>query len=252
MGLYILKERLDFALKQLFSLLFLGLCALYGNFNNQSYLGLNGQDTKSEFSKILTPLIEHSNEKILQERAFVLEYIDDLWDSFFTIANLDFHLNFIQIIEKYKIKFILKKSAFEEKIDIIPLSLALAQAAIESAWGKSRFAREGNNIFGHWTWGENGIIPLKRSSGARHKLRIFNSLQESVDEYALNLNTHLAYKDFRQKRRKFHKNGENFTGLEAAKTMIKYSQTREIYVEKLENLITSNEFLDIDYIKMRK
>ncbi len=93
------------------------------------------------------------------------------------------------------------------------MPLALVQGAIESGWGKSRFVREANNIFGHWTWGEVGLIPLGREEGKTHKIRIFRTMQSSVDAYILNLNRHYAYKSFRKARLKKREEGKSINWL---------------------------------------
>jgi len=124
--------------------------------------------------------------------------------------------------------------------------LALAQGAVESAWGKSRFVREANNIFGHWTYSENGLIPNNREEGKTHRIRIFNSLQDSVNAYVLNLNRNKAYKKFRQKRYQARVEGKKFDGLMGAKTMINYSGIREKYIKILISIIKKERLLKYD------
>jgi len=130
-----------------------------------------------------------------------------------------------------------------QKIDIIPISLVLAQSAVESAWGESRFAREGNNLFGEWTWGEKGMIPEGREENAKHKLRIFDTLDDSIARYMLNLNRHRSYAEFRRLRAEYRKEGEPFTGLIAATTMTNYSQMREAYNRLIAKVIKGNGFM---------
>jgi len=130
-----------------------------------------------------------------------------------------------------------------EKIDLIPVSLVLAQSAVESAWGDSRFAKEGNNLFGEWTWGKKGLIPEGRDENATHKLRIFDNLDDSIARYMLNLNRHRSYKDFRVLRAQKRSLKENFTGLDAATKMTNYSQMREVYNKLLANVIKGNGFM---------
>ena len=91
------------------------------------------------------------------------------------------------------------------RMDIVPTSIALAQAAKESGWGTSRFALEGNAIFGQWTWNGKGIEPLERTDEQTHKILKFPILRASVKAYITNLNTHNGYKDFRNKRSKLRK-----------------------------------------------
>ena len=108
-----------------------------------------------------------------------------------------------QWLRQKLLEYKVKKGSMEEltsRIDIIPTSIALAQAAKESGWGTSRFALEGNAIFGQWTWSGNGIAPLDRESNKNHKILKFPILRASVKAYQNNLNTHKSYLKFREKR----------------------------------------------------
>ena len=149
----------------------------------------------------------------------------------------------IKISKKYRIKQMYNEHEYLEKIDLIPVSLVLAQSAVESAWGDSRFAREGNNLFGEWTWGKKGIIPEGRDANATHRLRIFDTLDDSIARYMLNLNRHYSYKEFRSLRAEKRSHGEPFTGLEAAETMGNYSQMREVYTRLISKVIKGNGFM---------
>lgn len=111
---------------------------------------------------------------------------------------------------------------------------------MESGWGKSRFAREANNLFGHWTYSGVGLIPQNRAIGKTHMIRIFSSLQKSVNSYMLNLNTNEAYTDFRNKRLEARNKGKNFTGIEATKTMVNYSELKYEYNRMLKEMIEQN------------
>ena len=126
----------------------------------------------------------------------------------------------------------------------IPPSLALAQAAIESGWGKSYFVKKANNIYGQWTYKGRGIIPRGREEGKKHKIKIFDSLQDSVRGYMHNLNTHNAYKDFRAMREKM---GDNFDGINAANTMISYSGIGQKYIDMLQNMIAREQWYKYDF-----
>lgn len=212
-----------------------------------SYYKIN--DTKAQrqaFGRIMRPMIEKANAQILQERTFIQSFFKRYLPQFFrNIPGADLR-QLSKIREKYRIQGLYDHQAYERRVDVIPVSLALAQAAIESGWGKSRFVRLANNIFGHWTWGNVGIIPENREEGKTHRIRIFKSLQDSVDGYVLNLNRHYAYRLFRQAREEARRNGEHFSGLEAAKTMLYYSELREKYVAMLEKVINENNFLLYD------
>lgn len=133
------------------------------------------------------------------------------------------------------------------RIDIIPPSLALAQAANESAWGTSRFAREGNNYFGQWCYSRGcGLVPEARDDDASHEVASFASARQSVRRYVNNINTHYAYADLRQRRAQLRAAGETITGLALAPTLINYSQRGQAYVDELEAMIRFNELTAYD------
>lgn len=138
-------------------------------------------------------------------------------------------------------------AALLDRIDIVPPSLALAQAAEESGWGTSRFAREGNAMFGQWTYsGNNGLVPADRDDGATHQVRAFDSLIDSVRAYALNLNSHRAYRKFRSHRAMQRRNGVPIEGRDLAANLNRYSQRGEAYVSALRGLIDSNGLAHLD------
>lgn len=134
-----------------------------------------------------------------------------------------------------------------EKVDIIPPSLALAQGAEESGWGTSRFAAEGNAIYGQWTWGKDAIVPeAQRKELGNYGIRAFGALQESVSAYMLNLNTHRAYADLRARRAELRKNGQKITGIDLAETLVNYSERGEAYVETLKSMMDYNRLEPAD------
>lgn len=126
--------------------------------------------------------------------------------------------------------------------------MAIAQAAIESAWGKSRFVKEASNIFGHWTYNsEFGLIPKRRSLGASHFIRIFNNIKESTSAYMLNLNRNLAYRSFQDKRYEQRKENIEPDGLVLSQTMLNYSGIAQEYLVILKDLILLNNLQMYDY-----
>ena len=134
------------------------------------------------------------------------------------------------------------KQRLLKKIDIIPPSLVLAQAAIESAWGTSRFATKGNNFFGQWCFTKDcGLVPSKRSHGSYHEVKKFNSPEESIASYMLNLNSHPAYKALRDKRDVQRKKNEPINGCLMAEGLIEYSERKTAYVESLKQLMRTNQ-----------
>ena len=142
-------------------------------------------------------------------------------------------------------------------MDIIPASIALAQAAKESGWGTSRFALEGNAIFGQWTWNGKGIAPLHRDKEKNHKILKFPILRASVKAYIANLNTHPGYKDFRKKRQLLRNENKKVSGLNLIHELDNYAQTGKEYTKILEKIIKQNdldefETVTIDDFKKKK
>ena len=137
-----------------------------------------------------------------------------------------------------------------ERVDIIPTSIALAQAAKESGWGTSRFALEGNAIFGQWTWSGNGIAPLDRESNKNHKILKFPILRASVKAYKNKLNTHRSYSKFREKRLNLRENKKKISGLELTETLNNYAQTGSEYTKILNQIIKQNRLSDFEPVSL--
>ncbi|MBM3565253.1 MAG: hypothetical protein FJX42_03965 [Alphaproteobacteria bacterium] len=134
-----------------------------------------------------------------------------------------------------------------KRVDIIPVSLALAQAAEESGWGSSRFVREGNALFGQWTTAIDGhLLPMSREEGKTHRVAAFDSLLDSARAYARNLNSHGAYRDFRDARARFRVEAREPDGFDLAGTMARYSQRGADYVRRLRGLIVANGLRELD------
>ena len=133
------------------------------------------------------------------------------------------------------------------RVDEIPVSLALAQAANESAWGTSRFAREGNNIFGQWCYEEGcGLVPRRRRTGATHEVRKFDSVQDSVSAYINNINTHESYSFLRELRARMRGRNQPLDPLQLAMGLGAYSERGDNYVDEVQNLIMQNDLTDRD------
>lgn len=238
------KESGVYLLKQM--LITLVLCsalleAAQLGFGEEYYNIYDAKQKKAAFTNILLPKIENAQKAILSDRTFIKKFFSKylFTNSFRSRSDI---VRLIRLQKKYRIKQMYNEGEYLEKIDAVPVSLVLAQSAIESAWGESRFTREGNNIFGEWTWGKIGIIPDGRDEDARHKLRIFESLDDSVAAYMLNLNRHYSYKEFRKLRSHHRAQGKPFTGLAAAPTLTKYSQMREVYSRLITRVIKGNDF----------
>ena len=198
---------------------------------------------KETFIKIVLPLIVAENEKILDDR----EKLKVLIEKKFTTDTEKQWLR--QKLLEYKVK----KSNLDEllfRMDMIPVSIALAQAAKESGWGTSRFALEGNAIFGQWTWDGQGIAPLKRDGDKNHKILKFPILRASVKAYTKNLNTHKSYVKFREKRENLRKKNKELIGLELTGTLDNYAQTGVEYTKILEQIIRQNRLMDFEPVKL--
>ncbi len=198
---------------------------------------------KETFIKIVLPLIVAENERILADRSKLLL----LSGKKFTTDTEKQWLR--QKLLEYKVK----KGDLKEltkRMDIIPTSIALAQAAKESGWGTSRFALEGNAIFGQWTWSGQGIAPLDRESNKNHKILKFPILRASVKAYQNNLNTHKSYSKFRQKRSVLRDKNKKIKGLELTETLNNYAQTGSEYTKKLNQIIKQNRLMDFEPVKL--
>ena len=126
-------------------------------------------------------------------------------------------------------------------------SLALAQAAKESGWGTSRFAREGNNYFGQWCYKAGcGIVPASRAPGRTHEVEAFDSPAESVASYMRNINTHSGYKSFREARKVQRSEADALSGVALAAELSQYSERRDAYVAELRQLIVGNDLDRLD------
>jgi len=199
-------------------------------------------DTKTKrelFIKIVLPLILHENEKIIDDRKKLFKILGKNFNS----PGEKVWLN--RRFKEYKIK---DKDFAELKMrmDIIPVSIALAQAANESGWGTSRFALEGNALFGQWTWSKKGISPKNKDPDQSHKILQFQILKASVRAYKNNLNTHNAYKEFREVRAKLRQSETKITGLALTKYLKNYAAIGEKYTEIIEGIIKHNSLTDFD------
>ena len=198
---------------------------------------------KETFIKIVLPLVVAENEKILDDR-FKLKKITSK-----KITTDEEKQWLRQKFLEYKVK----KGSVKElnsRMDIIPASIALAQAAKESGWGTSRFALEGNAIFGQWTWSGSGIAPLMRDKSKSHKILRFPILRASVKAYKNNLNTHKSYLKFREKRQLLREKNKKIFGLELTKTLGNYAETGSEYVKILEQIIVQNRLMDFELVKL--
>ena len=198
---------------------------------------------KETFIKIVLPLVVAENEKISSDR----EKLKILSLKKFT-TDLE-----KQWLRQKLLEYKVKKSDLGElmiRMDIIPASLALAQAAKESGWGTSRFALEGNAIFGQWTWNGKGIAPLDRDNDKKHKILKFPILRASVKAYQNNLNTHKSYLKFREKRSQLREKNKIIAGLALTSTLNNYAQTGTTYTKILNQIINQNRLFDFERVRL--
>ena len=203
----------------------------------------NTKKRKEFFIQIVLPLIlkENNNIKIDRKRLF-------------TIINKSNNTQREKkwLDKKYKQYGIPSKdlSILKIRMDEIPVSLAIAQAAKETGWGTSRFAQEGNALFGQWTWSGEGLKPKDSDKNEGHKVMKFNVLQASVRAYQRNINTHSTYKDFRRARAELRDQEKELDSLILAKYLKEYAETGEKYVEVLQKIIKQNDLKDFDDAKL--
>ena len=201
---------------------------------------------KSDFILKMLPIVQEVNKKILskRERIFLIE--KRLKTNSLSVLDAD---SLKRLFREYNVK----NNDFKElksRTDIIPISLTIAQAAIESGWGTSRFALKGNAFFGQKIVGSNGngIKPMENKNPLV-KVRSFNTLKDSVYAYAKNLNTHNAYKKFRQVRREQRSLSQTLDGYNLAKTLKNYSELGKPYITKVQSIIKENNLERFDYLE---
>ncbi|MCB5161604.1 glucosaminidase domain-containing protein [Marinomonas algarum] len=197
---------------------------------------------KKAFFEFLTPFVNEKNTLILEDRkrlTTLLNKVDKLSQQdkqWISKRRKDQRLD---VLEKYTKEDI---NALLNRLDIIPVSLVLAQSANESAWGTSRFATQGNNFFGQWCFRKGcGLVPESRDSDADHEVRKFNDARESVFAYIDNLNTNAAYKKLRAIRLALREAQQTITGLELVHGLEHYSERGQAYVDEIEGLINYNK-----------
>ena len=198
---------------------------------------------KETFIKIVLPLVVAENEKILNDKIKLRKIMSKKMTS-------DKEKSWLRLkLREYKVKNS-DISELDKRIDIIPVSIALAQAAKESGWGTSRFALEGNAIFGQWTWTGQGIEPLNKGKHEGHKILRFPILRASVKAYQNNLNTHKGYSEFREKRHNIRKRNKSIKGLDLTDTLDRYAQTGKEYTDILEQIIKQNDLSDFETVQL--
>ena len=203
----------------------------------------NTSERKEFFIQIILPLILQENSNIKLDRKRLFSIINKS-------NNTKLEKKWLE--KKYKQYGVVSKdlSTLKVRMDEIPVSLAIAQAAKETGWGTSRFAQEGNALFGQWTWSGEGLKPKQADENKGHKVMKFNVLQASVRAYQRNLNTHKSYKNFRLARAELRDRGKPLDSIILSQFLDNYAETGEQYVEVLQKIIKQNSLKDFDDTKL--
>ena len=203
----------------------------------------NSGKRKNLFIKIILPLVLEENNRIIIDRKKLFTILNKNKNSKDEIKWLN---------QKFKQYGVVNKdlATLKVRMDIIPVSLAIAQAAKETGWGTSRFAIEGNALFGQWTWSGEGIKPAEAGTNATYKVMKFNVLKASVRAYQRNLNTHSSYKKFRFIRAQLRDDNKKLDSLKLAEYLDNYAQTGTEYTKVLKQIIQQNQLKDFDEVKL--
>ena len=203
----------------------------------------NTKKRKDFFIQIILPLIIKENNNIRLDRKKLFGILIKSKNT----KTENFWLN-----SKFKQYGVLNKdlSTLKIRMDEVPVSMAIAQAAKETGWGTSRFAQEGNALFGQWTWSGEGIKPSEADNDSTHKVMKFKVLQASVRAYQRNLNTHSSYKGFRTARAELRDEGKKLDSIILSEYLDKYAETGKEYVKILQQIIRQNNLTDFDDAKL--
>ena len=203
----------------------------------------NTKKRKEMFIKIVLPLIVKENNKIRIDRKRLFTILNKN-------SNTDIEKKWLE--KKYKQYGVRLNdlSSLKIRMDEIPVSLAIAQAAKETGWGTSRFALKGNALFGQWTWSGEGLKPKNADEGKDHKVMKFHSLKLSVRAYLRNLNTHSTYKNLRKARTELRNQNKPLDSITLSKYLDKYAETGNQYIEVLQKIIEQNSLKDFDEARL--
>ena len=203
----------------------------------------NTKKRKELFIQIILPLIIEENNKIKLDRMRLFTILNKNNNTKSEKRWLKKKLNHYGVVNN-------DLSTLKVRMDEIPVSIAIAQAAKETGWGTSRFAVDGNALFGQWTWSEQGIKPAGADASSTHKVMKFKVLKASIRAYQRNLNTHSSYRDFRKARATQRDNNENLNSLELVTFLDKYAETGKEYTVILKKIIEQNSLTDFDDAKI--
>ena len=208
------------------------------------------EERKRLFFQAVLPLILRANQEILADRRRLWQVQADVRLGR-RLAPGD-RLWLVVMADRYKVA----RGDIDgllQRVDVVPPSLALAQAAEESGWGTSRFAQKGNAIFGQWTTADGrGLVPMRRDEDKDHKVRKFDELIDSVRAYMLNLNTHNAYRELRRARAELRRAGDPLAGLSLARFLTRYSERGDDYVRTIRGMIQSNGLDRLDDARLMR
>tara|TARA_B100001057_G_scaffold484935_1_gene563847 strand:+ start:562 stop:1626 length:1065 start_codon:yes stop_codon:yes gene_type:complete len=203
----------------------------------------NTKKRKNMFIKIILPLIVKENMKIRIDRKRLFTILNKN-------SNTDIEKKWLEKKYKQYGVRINDLSTLKVRMDEIPISLAIAQAAKETGWGTSRFALKGNALFGQWTWSGEGLTPKNAEEGKDHKVMKFHSLRLSVRAYLRNLNTHSSYKNLRKARTNLRNQNKPLDSLILSKHLDKYAETGNQYIDVLKKIIEQNNLKDFDEARL--
>lgn len=200
-------------------------------------------EKKRAFFDYLAPVVQQQNQHIEQQRTQVKAIAKHIKQG--KVLTLKQHRQLAKLNRQYQVNENLAISqqlkVLLNRVDIVPLPLALIQAANESAWGTSRFARKGYNFFGQWCYKKDcGFVPKKRNPGATHEVKKFDSVSAAVAAYLNNLNTHKAYQSMRSLRQQQREKGQTVNAKALLYKLTHYSERGEAYVEELLSMLTTN------------
>ncbi len=221
--------------------------------SNEFYSNTSLTTKKEKFIISILPHIVQENEKIRVKRKRLLEIRGFL--VFYKTLNTKDRQYLESLATEYKINTLNKHkidiiAILLEYVDVIPNSIVLAQAANESGWGTSRFATEFNAFFGEYTFDtRQGVVPTYRDSGEKYLIKFFSAMNESVISYFRNLNTHPAYKEFRETRKNLRNNNLSIDPLNLIKYLKPYAKDQN-YIKTIESIIKTNNLIQFDKIRI--
>jgi len=210
------------------------------------------QEKKTLFLRLMIPIIL-AEKKHLREKRELIEQIFSREEAPITPESSPW---FTSLLKEYrvslKLDFEAQKQQLLKKVDELPTSFILAQAAIESGWGTSRFAIEGNSLFGEWTYGKNkGLVPNERQEGKSHQVKAFANISESVRSYIRNINRNRAYQELREIRAQMRQQNKKLDASKLAEGLIRYSEKGVDYVTTVQKLLNSPEFKLIESLDLQ-